>query len=220
VIWQEGESPYVVVEFLSSGTEQEDLERFYSPASNVPDPGAVADSDRRSEEASTLANAETQTNGTTSSPAQQRAKPPAKLTVYEEYLRVPHYIVYSRYTQQLRYFKLEGGRYQEQPLHVAHPHIWLADLEIGLSLWNGEFEEVPGHWLRWCDRDGNWLLTDTEQAHLEKEQAHLEREQAQAQLHQAAQNLFASGMTMEQTAKILGLSEAQVEIFFQESVDS
>jgi DNA-binding CsgD family transcriptional regulator len=63
-------------------------------------------------------------------------------------------------------------------------------------------------------------VPEKEQAHLEKEQAHLERKQAQAQLRQAAQNLFASGMTMEQTAKILGLSEAQVKNFFQESVDS
>lgn len=42
--------------------------------------------------------------------------PPGKFEVYEAYLRVPHYLVYSRYTQHLRYFKLEGGQYQEQSI--------------------------------------------------------------------------------------------------------
>jgi len=59
------------------------------------------------------------------------------------------------------------------------------------------FEDVPGYWLRWCDRTGNWFLTDTEQA--------------QAQLLQAARNLLATGMELAQVAKILGLSEAQVQ---------
>ena len=85
--------------------------------------------------------------------------------MYETYLRVPHYLVYSRYTQRLRYFKLEGGQYQQMRLNEA-PLIWLTELEIGLGIWQGEFEGVSVAWLRWCDRDGNWLLTDTEQERL------------------------------------------------------
>ncbi|MFG6099788.1 hypothetical protein SPB21_31385 [Leptothoe sp. ISB3NOV94-8A] len=48
--------------------------------------------------------------------------------------------------------------------------IWLDDLKIGLGLWEGYFEGLPGPWLRWCDVDGNWLLTDTEQAEKRAEQ--------------------------------------------------
>lgn len=62
-----------------------------------------------------------------------------------------------------------------------------------------------------CDgayRQGNWLLTDTEQAQLEKEQA-------EAQLRQAAQNLMAAGMDVNQVAEMLGLSSAQVQAFCQ-----
>ncbi|MBD1851085.1 hypothetical protein [Leptolyngbya sp. FACHB-711] len=33
-----------------------------------------------------------------------------------------------------------------------------------MGIWQGEFEGVSGNWLRWCDRSGEWLLTDTEQA--------------------------------------------------------
>lgn len=163
VVWQEGKSPYVVIEFLSPGTEMEDLGRFNDEAGKV-EPSAT--------------------------------KPPGKLEVYERYLRVPHYFVYSRYTQRLRYFKLDGGQYQEQSLNAENPIAWLADLEIGLGIWQGVFEDVPGYWLRWCDRAGNWLLTDTEQA--------------QEQLLQAARNLLATGMERAQVAELLGLSAGQV----------
>jgi hypothetical protein len=97
----------------------------------------------------------------------------------------------------LRYFKLDGGQYQEQSLSLENPIAWLADLEIGLGIWEGMFEDVPGYWLRWCNRAGNWFLTDTEQA--------------QAQLLQAARNLLATGMEIAQVTTILGLSEAQVQ---------
>jgi len=190
VIWQEGQHPYVVVEFLSPGTESEDLGRFYSQVSHG------------SQEVKPV------------EPQQVTpAQPPGKFQVYEQYLRVPHYIVYSRYTQQLRYFKLDGGRYQEQVILPENPRIWLADLEIGLGIWSGVFEDVPSHWLRWCNVQGNWLLTDTEQERLEKQQAQLEKEQAQAQLRQAAQKLLATGMEVSQVAEILGLSEQQVQGF-------
>lgn len=202
VIWQEGQNPDVVVEFLSPGTEGEDLGRF--------DPGVSHEQKQERDGVKTN--------------RPNRTQPPGKFEVYERYLRVPHYIVYSRYTQQLRYFKLEGRVYQEQPLGSDNPRIWLADLDIGLGIWEGVFEDVPSHWLRWCDGDGNWWLTDTErerrekeqerlakeQARLEKEQERREKEQAQAQLRQAARNLLATGMEASQVAQILGLSPQQV----------
>ena len=82
--------------------------------------------------------------------------------------------------------------------------IWLADLEIGLGVWQGEFENIPGHWLRWCNQDGTWLLTDTEQERQAKEQS-------QSQLLQAAQNLLATGMSLEQVTELLALSDEQVQ---------
>ena len=185
VIWQEGKHPYVVVEFLSPGTEVEDLGRFYDEASKVPESESVGLTQAIERELAV------------------REKPPGKFEVYEQYLRVPHYIVYSRYTRQLRYFKLDGGRYQEQGIAQKTPLIWLADLELGLGIWQGEFEDASAHWLRWCDREGNWLLSDTEQERQAKEQA-------QAQLLQAARNLIATGMDLERVAEMLGLSAEQV----------
>ncbi|NEP63458.1 MAG: Uma2 family endonuclease [Symploca sp. SIO2G7] len=213
VVWQEGKNPYVVIEFLSPGTEAEDLGRFYDETSKVAKATPPA--------------------------TETESKPPGKLEVYEKYLQVPHYFVYSRYTQKLRYFKLVRGQYQEQSLNPENPIAWLDDLEIGLGIWEGVFEDVPGYWLRWCDRAGNWLLTDTEQSEqqvaqeraakeqeraakeqerlakeqerLAKEQERAAKEQAEAQLMQAAQNLLETGMEIEQVAQLLGLSEEQVK---------
>jgi Uma2 family endonuclease len=189
VTWLEGKSPDVVVEFLSPGTERGDLGRFFDESWQIPDSSRT----ERNEEPST------------------KTKPPGKFEVYERYLRVPHYIVFSRYDQRLRYFRLEGRQYQEQPLNSENPRIWLADLEIGLGIWTGTFEGIPGNWLRWCDRAGNWLLTDTEQERILREQAETAQAQAQAQLFQAAQNLLATGMNLDQVAQILNLSQAQID---------
>jgi Uma2 family endonuclease len=161
VVWQEGVTPAVVVEFLSPGTAQEDLGRFH-PAYR----GATGDNQP----------------STHTQAGEATAKPPSKFTVYERRLKIPHYIVYSRYTQELRYFKLVGACYEEQRVHNGVPAIWLTDLKLGLGLWVGEFGGIEGHWLRWCDQNGNWLLTDTEQESLAREQERLAREQAQQQV--------------------------------------
>ncbi|MGB7084886.1 MAG: Uma2 family endonuclease [Phormidesmis sp.] len=150
VVWQEGRSPAVIVEFLSYRTEREDLGRFYGEADFIADPNPEIQKDLPAEVAGT-----------------GRAKPPSKVEMYEQYLKVPHYIVDSKYTQRLRYFKHNGSIYEEQPVAESAPKIWLADLEIGLGLWDDYFEELPGPWLRWCDSAGNWLLTDTERAQAE-----------------------------------------------------
>jgi Uma2 family endonuclease len=211
VIWQEGQPPYVAIELLSPGTEAEDLGPFYPESRSTP-----------AEVPLTSANGSESGTGSETGPS---SKPPRKFEVYERYLRIPHYIVYSRYTCQVRYFKLVGGRYQEQPLNLTPPLIWLDDLQIGLGIWEGVFEDISNRWLRWCDRDGNWLLTDTEQAEQQAEQERLSRQQAeqqaeqeriakeqvQAQLLQAARNLLATGMTTSQVAEILGLSETQIQ---------
>ncbi len=197
VLWQEGNPPTVVVEFLSPGTEAEDLGRFYDGTAEGSEDEVLPPAAN-----TVVSNGDNQAT---------KAKPPGKFEVYETRLRVPYYFVYSRFTQRLRYFKLEGRQYQEQPLNSEAPLVWLTDLEIGLGIWQGEFEGVTAAWLRWCDPEGNWLLTDTEQERLIRQQTQQKLDQAQAQLLQAAQNLLATGMELEQVTQMLNLSAAQVE---------
>ena len=203
VVWQEGKSPDVIVEFLSAGTAAEDLGRFSDKFAPLDSGEAIAEGVITSE--------------VSADEVESKEKPPGKLEVYETYLRVPHYIVYSRYTHRLRYFRWADGQYQEQSLHSSNPLIWLDDLGIGLGIWQGKFDEVGGDWLRWCADDGTWLLTDTEQERQAKEEERRAKEeerqakeQAEAQILQTARNLLATGMDLAQVIQVMRLSEAQV----------
>jgi Uma2 family endonuclease len=212
VMWQEKVSPAVIIEFLSPGTDTDDLGRF------APKPAKPK-----------LANS-----------------PPDKFTVYEQILKVPHYVVFDKRDSSLRYFRLMGGTYQEQVVAATNPRLWIADLDIGLAIWQGMFEGMPKSWLRWCDTSGAVILTDTEaalqretvavdrqqqaeleleqaelereqaelereQAELEREQAELEREQAELKIRRTVLSLTEMGMAIAQIAQITSLSEQEVE---------
>ena len=69
----------------------------------------------------------------------------------------------------------EGRGYSEtltQSLNELGQYIWLDTIGVGLTLWRGEFEEnVRRVWLRWCDVDGNVILTGAERAKLSDRRA-------------------------------------------------
>jgi len=120
---------------------------------------------------------------------------------------VPYYVVFNRYSGVLRFFQLVGDSYHDQALlQGGNLQIWLAGLGVGLGVWQGVFEGVTRPWLRWCDREGDWLLLDTEQERQAKEQA-----QAQAQVVQAARTMVARGMAIDEVVALLGLTEEQLK---------
>jgi Uma2 family endonuclease len=89
------------------------------------------------------------------------SKPPNIWTVYEQILRIPYYIVFNRYTNELQPFGLMMTRYH--PLPIEGQGVWLEDAELGLGLWEGEYQGINRLWLRWYDRDQQWMLTPAEQ---------------------------------------------------------
>ena len=101
-------------------------------------------------------------------------KPPTKWEVYEQWLRVPYYVTFSRYNDEMRIFTLEKTRYEEVKDHQGR--FWIEDVELGLGLWRGDYLGGERLWLRWYDRNGNWIPTPAE---LEKERAEQERERAE-----------------------------------------
>jgi hypothetical protein len=56
---------------------------------------------------------------------------------------------------------------------------------LGLTLWTGSYEGVTVEWLRWCDEEGNLLLTGEEQAEMERQRAEAERQRAEAERQRA-----------------------------------
>ncbi len=136
VIWQEGVSPFLVIELLSPGTEGEDLGQTLRDAN----------------------------------------QPPGKWEVYERILRVPFYVVYDRYENNLRAFKLNGTRYEV--ISLAEQRLWFEELELGLGLWQGSYQQTNGLWLRWYNSTG-WIPTNAERAEAEHQRAEAEHQRAE-----------------------------------------
>ncbi|NCJ07655.1 hypothetical protein GS597_14280 [Synechococcales cyanobacterium C] len=107
-------------------------------------------------------------------------QPPNKWTVYEQILRIPYYFVFNRYTDELQVFGLMMNEYQ--PLQPDEMGVWLKEAELGLGLWQGRYQGVERQWLRWYDRDRQWLLTPTE---LEAQRAEQEKQRAEQEKQRA-----------------------------------
>lgn len=64
--------------------------------------------------------------------------------------------------------------------------VWLEGVGLGLTLWSGQFEEdVTRLWLRWCDRDGQVILTGAEGQELERQKTEFERRRADSERQRA-----------------------------------
>ncbi|MEC4988681.1 MAG: Uma2 family endonuclease [Oscillatoria sp. PMC 1068.18] len=99
-----------------------------------------------------------------------------KLRIYE-LMRVSYYLVYDPIqqlsNQKLRIFELRGMRYFETT------ETWLEQVELGVTLWEGEFEGRQDFWLRWCDRDGILLPTGDERAETAEQRAETAEQRAE-----------------------------------------
>jgi Uma2 family endonuclease len=102
----------------------------------------------------------------------------------------------------LRVFVLNQGKYDP----IAPD--WLPAVGLGLKLWEGTYQGVTGHWLRWCDRQGQFIPTNEERAEQERlakeqaqqraEQERLGKEQAREQAKQARQQADEAKRQLEQ----------------------
>ncbi|MEM1171769.1 MAG: Uma2 family endonuclease [Cyanobacteria bacterium P01_H01_bin.35] len=83
----------------------------------------------------------------------------SKLTDYAK-LGIPYYVVYDPLQKLsetvLQVFQLQVNSY------VPKNDAWFAHVNLGLTLWNGVFENVNGTWLRWCNADENVIKTGDE----------------------------------------------------------
>lgn len=101
-------------------------------------------------------------------------------------IAVAYYVVFDPLQQlgniPLRVYGLREAHYVE----LSEP--WLEQVELGLTLWRGEFEGIEDIWLRWCNKEGNIIPTGKERA--EQAQSLLEQErQRSAQLAQRLRDL-------------------------------
>lgn len=99
---------------------------------------------------------------------------------------VSYYIVYDPLHElaelqgsSLAIFEREGTAF------VPYESTWMPKVGLGLTLWTGSYEGVTVEWLRWCDEEGNLLLTGEEQAEMERQRAEAERQRAEAERQRA-----------------------------------
>jgi Uma2 family endonuclease len=132
------------------------------------------------------------------------SQPPNKWTVYEQILRIPYYVLFNRYTNELQAFGLMMGRYQPLPVAAQDaplPGVWLEEAELGLGLWEGSYQGMRRLWLRWYDREHRWISTPTETANQRAEQEAQRAEQEAQRAEQEAQRAEQEAQRAEQEAQ-------------------
>ncbi len=108
-----------------------------------------------------------------------------KLATYAE-IGIRYYVIYDPDQmlgpEELRVYRLEGLSF-----HRMDAPIWFADVGLGLSLWQGRYEDMDDTWLRWIVATGAPVPTGWERAEAERQRAEAERQRAEqyaAQLRQ------------------------------------
>jgi len=158
-VWDEQVIPFIVVELLSPGTEDEDLGKSL----------------------------------------RKLHQPPGKWEVYEQILKIPYYVVFSRYTDELQVFKWLRGHYEKMPL--SNHRFFLTEIQLGLGRWNGVYEGEERQWLRWYDAAGNWIPTKdekTQRAEQRAKRAEQQITQERQRAEQLAAKLRALGIDPDQ----------------------
>ena len=94
-----------------------------------------------------------------------------------ERIRVPYYVIFDPQNRLdggvLRAFALRDNVYQPTDA------VWLSGVGLGLTLWDGVYEQRQGRWLRWCDRQGVLIPTGEERAEQEHQRAEQEHQRAE-----------------------------------------
>jgi Uma2 family endonuclease len=130
---------------------------------------------------------------TVSPKSRQKGKATCKKDIYAQ-IGVPYYVVFDPLQQiqdkpqmngaLLRVWTLASGRYEEllpkKKIIEAGQSVWLETIGVGLTLWEGQFEETVNRlWLRWCDHEGQVILSGAERADAEQLRANAEQLRAE-----------------------------------------
>ncbi len=143
---------------------------------------------------------------TLSQESQQQGKTTTKKDLYAQ-LHIPYYVVFDLRQQiqgqddmngaLLRVWSMSGAHYTEltppEGISTVGQSLWLADIGLGLTLWEGLFEDITWVWLRWCDQTGKVILTGAEGADAAKERADQAQQEAQ-RVERLAEQLRALGV--------------------------
>jgi Uma2 family endonuclease len=115
---------------------------------------------------------------------QEENKPPTKWKVYEEILRVPYYVVFNRYTDEIKPYTLVGDHYEAMNF-TSDRRLLMQELGLSLGVWQGAFYSIDRLWLRWFTLEGELILFPEEELAKAKQEA--EKAKAELELAKAKQ---------------------------------
>lgn len=100
------------------------------------------------------------------------------------HMRVAYYVIFDPEQQlsseTLIIYRLDGLGYRR------HESMRMPELNLGVTLWEGEFEGARGKWMRWTDENNNLIPTGREQAMVERKEREKERVEKEAALERVA----------------------------------
>ncbi|NJL14256.1 MAG: Uma2 family endonuclease, partial [Microscillaceae bacterium] len=82
-----------------------------------------------------------------------------KMALYAR-LGIRYYIIHDPYfylsKTELRVYELKANERYEL---ITDPHHYMPEVNLGIQLWRGVFEQSQGFWVRWCSKNGELLKT-------------------------------------------------------------
>jgi Uma2 family endonuclease len=132
---------------------------------------------------------------------------PSKWEVYEKILRVPYYVVFSRYTNELQAFQWVGDRYE--PITLRAERLPIPEAELSLGLWQGNYRGIERLWLRWFTLAGELIALDSEELTAAKQELTTAKQEAIA----AKQEAIAAKQETEKLAarlRALGINPDEI----------
>lgn len=107
-----------------------------------------------------------------------------KLDIYAK-IGVPYYIIQDPYgylsKEKIRLYILDSntGKYQKHVVQGAKDLYYMPEVNLGMTLWKGLYEEKEAQWMRWVNKEGTMLMTAKEVIKKEKAEKEQERERAE-----------------------------------------
>lgn len=136
---------------------------------------------------------------------------PGKFWVYEQVMRIPYYGIYQIYNGTLEVYHLVDTTYERMTPN-DRGHYYIPPMQVELGLWRGSYSSHSDElWLRWWDEEGNLLLTEHEEAEVQRERANIAEQQAQQEQQKRSQLAERLKSLSQEQLQVLGISLEMLE---------
>ena len=108
-----------------------------------------------------------------------------KFDIYAK-MGVKYYIIHDPYrelyAEDLNIFELVNGKYEP---YAPVAQNYMPDITLGIKIWDGIFEDSEAPFARWCNKEGEYLLTGKEKSNIEALRADAEAQRADGEAQKA-----------------------------------